>query len=213
MVCDGFCSGGSSGSSRISSFSAPSALLSATPPAVPPSSLSPSRPPGVSGLLLLPLAPFPWPVSLALALGSYLVVGDSTVALGSSHFSVTPFLLSLPSGVVHCIGSPFVLLCSAGLLCGFIWLCPFLHSLRFGPGGSAHQPGPSSVFPPLSGASATPSVLLSQCLVTVLLSLCSWFVGPVAPGAAGLQFLRLSFLIFDCLRSRWCLTYISIGIW
>ena len=28
-----------------------------------------------------------------------------------------------------------------------------------------------------------PSVLLSQCLVTVLLSLCSWFVAPVAPGA------------------------------
>ena len=134
IVCDGFCSGGSSGSSRISSFSAPSALLSATPPAVPPSSLSPSRPPGVSGLLLLPSAPFPWPVSLVLALGSYLVVrGDSTVALGPSHFSVTPFLLSLPSGVVCCISSPFVLLCSAGLLCGFIWLCPFFHSLRFWP--------------------------------------------------------------------------------
>ena len=39
-------------------------------------------------------------------------------------------------------------------------------------------------FPPLSGAFAAPSVLLSQCLVTVLLSLCSWFVGPDAPGAA-----------------------------
>ena len=110
--------------------------------------------------------------------------GDSTVALGSSHFSVTPFLLSLPSGVVCCISSPFVLLCSAGLLCGFFWLCPSSTVSDFGPGGSAYQPGPSSVFPPLSGASVTPSVLLSQCLVTVLLSLCSWFVGPVAPGAA-----------------------------
>ena len=51
--------------------------------------------------------------------------------------------------------------------------------------GSAPQPGLAPAYPPLSGASATP-VLLSQCLVTVLLSLCSWFVGPVAPGAAAL---------------------------
>ena len=134
---------------------------------------------------------------------------DSTIALGSSHFSVTPFLLSLPSGVVRCISSPSVLLCSAGLLCGFLWLCPFFHGLHFGPGGSAPQPGPSSVFPPLSGASATPSVLLSQCLVTVLLSLCSWFVGLDAPGAAA-PVPEALVPHLDCLRSRWCLVYISV---
>ena len=135
-------------------------------------------------------------------------LGDSTVALGSSHFSVTPFLLYLPSGVVRCIGSPFVLLCSAGLLCGFIWLCPFFHGLRFVHGGSASQPGPSSVFPPLSGASATPSVLLSQCLVMVLLSLCSWLLVQSLP-VLWLLFLRLLFLTFDCLRSHWCLASID----
>ena len=96
------------------------------------------------------------------------------------------------------------MLCSAG----FIWLCPFFHGLRFGPGGSAPQPGPSSVFPPLSGASATPSVLLSQCLITVLLSLCSWLLVQSLP-VLRLRFLRLLFLTFDCFRLRWCLAYID----
>ena len=113
--------------------------------------------------------------------------GDSTVALGSSHFSVTPFLLSPPSGVVRCISSPSDLLCSAGLLCGFLWLCPFFHGLHFWPWWLRSS---AWSFFCLSSAvwgfcaAAPPSVLLSQCLVTVLLSLCSWVVGPGAPGAA-----------------------------
>ena len=59
---------------------------------------------------------------------------------------------------------------SAGSLFGFV--------------GSAPQPGSAPAYAPLSGTSAAPSVLLSQCLVRVLLSLCSWFVAPVVPGAA-----------------------------
>ena len=74
VFCDGFCSGGSSGSSRISSFfcslcssvcdsSCGSSFFSISFPAS-----------GCLGASLLPSAPFPWPVSLAHALGSYLVV-------------------------------------------------------------------------------------------------------------------------------------------
>ena len=58
---------------------------------------------------------------------------------------------------------------SAGSLIGFV--------------GSTPQPGSAQASAPLSGTSKAPSVLLSQCLVRVLLSLCSWFVAPVATGA------------------------------
>ena len=78
--------------------------------------------------------------------------------------------------------SPFVLLLLAplrvSLALPLLRLAPhlvslaLLLSLAFAP-----------AYTPLSGTSAAPSVLLSQCLVTVLLSLCSWFVAPVAPGA------------------------------
>ena len=54
----------------------------------------------------------------------------------------------------------------------------------FGFLGSAPQPGSAPAYTPLSGTSAAPSVLLSPCLVSVLMSLCSWFVAPVAPGVA-----------------------------
>ena len=53
-----------------------------------------------------------------------------------------------------------------------------------GPGGSAPQPGPSSAFLCCLGLLRLLPLLLSPCLVTVLMSLCSWFVGPDAPGAA-----------------------------
>ena len=54
----------------------------------------------------------------------------------------------------------------------------------FGFVGSAPQPGSAPAYTPLSGTSAAPSVFLSHCLVSVLMSLCSWFVAPVAPGVA-----------------------------
>ena len=49
--------------------------------------------------------------------------------------------------------------------------------------GSTPQPGYAQASAPLSGTSTAPSVLLSQCLVWVLLSLWSGFVAQVATGA------------------------------
>ena len=49
--------------------------------------------------------------------------------------------------------------------------------------GSTPQPGYAQAYAPLSGTSTAPSVLLSQCLVRVLLSLWSGFVAQVATGA------------------------------
>ena len=48
---------------------------------------------------------------------------------------------------------------------------------------STPQPGSAQAYAPLSGTSTAPSVLLSQCLVRVLLALCSGFVAQVATGA------------------------------
>ena len=53
----------------------------------------------------------------------------------------------------------------------------------FGFVGSTPQPGSAQAYAPLSGTSKAPSVLLSQCLVRVLLSLYSGFVAQVATGA------------------------------
>ena len=49
--------------------------------------------------------------------------------------------------------------------------------------GAPPQPGSAPAYAPLSGTSTAPSLLLSQCLVRVLLSLWSGFVAQVAPGA------------------------------
>ena len=155
------------------------------------------------GASLLPSTPFPWPVSLALALGSYLVIRGFPVALGSSHFSVTPFLLYLPSVAVRCIGSPFICCSSAGSS-GFA----LLPRSPLWPWWLRSSTWSFFCLPPLSGASATPSFLLSQCLVTVLLPLCSWLLVQSLP-VLRLRFLRLLFLTFGCLRSRWCLAYIE----
>ena len=92
---------------------------------------------------------------------------------------------------------------SAAGLCGFA---------SASAGSSFGFVGSAPAYPPLSGTSATPSVLLSQCLVMVLLSLCSWFVAPVAPGVAA-PVPEAFVPHLDCLRLRWCLTSISIGIW
>ena len=48
---------------------------------------------------------------------------------------------------------------------------------------STPQPGSAQAYAPLSGTSTASSVFLSQCLVRVLLSLCSGFVARVATGA------------------------------
>ena len=168
-------------------LSAPSVLLSVPPPAVPPSSVSPSRPPGVSVLspsassllslrgLSLPLmlwAPFWW-------------FGDSTVAFGSSHFSVAPFLLSL---TLRCCPLPQLSLCSALLRWAPLLVLGFASSSTgstFGPDGSAPQPGPSSAFPPLSGASTTPSAPpLSEFDYGPVDPFAPGFVDPDAPDAA-----------------------------
>ena len=186
--CDGFCSGGSSGSSRISSFPAPSALMSATPPAVTPSSLSSSRPPCVSGLLLLPSAPFPWPVSLALALGSYLVVRGF-----HGCFRVLPILCYTlsPVSALRCCPLHQLSLCFAAppsSSAGSSGFAPSSTVSAFGPGGSAHQPGPSSVFLRCLGLL---QLLPSSSLSVWLRSCC-----PFAPGllVQSLPVLRLRFL-------------------
>ena len=49
--------------------------------------------------------------------------------------------------------------------------------------GATPQTGSAPAYAPLSGTSTAPSLLLSQCLVRVLLSLWSGFVAQVAPGA------------------------------
>ena len=140
--------------------SAPSALLSVPPPAVPPSFVSPSRPPGVSVLSpptssLLPSAPFAWPVSSAPALGSSPVFSDAS---------------RLPSGPLPPLLHPGPV-CDPPVLSAASALPPFCSAplgstagpsgfaspsagSTFGLAGSAPQPGPSSAFPPLSGASA-----------------------------------------------------------
>ena len=116
-------------------LSAPSALLSVPPPAVPPSSVSPSQPPGVSVLSpsassLLSLAPFAWPVSSAHALGSFLVV------LG---FHGCLRVLTLLCCALSPVSDPPVLsaasalppFCSAPLgSAAGPWLCLFFHGLH-----------------------------------------------------------------------------------
>ena len=144
-------------------LSASSALLSVPPSAVPSSSLSFSRPQGVSVLSphsssLLPSAPVEWPVSAAPPLGS------------SPLVSVAPRLPSLflpslfhpgsaagpPALSVASAPPPF---CSASLgsAAGPSGFASSSADSMFGFTGSAPQPGPSAAFPPLSGPSAAPS--------------------------------------------------------
>ena len=124
----------------------------------------------------MPSTSLAWPVSSAPGLGSPPLV------------SVAPSLpaVMLPGAPVFSAASALLPFCSAplGSAAGLSGFASASAGSTFGFVGSAPQPGPAPASPPLSGASVTPSVLLSQCLVMVLLSLCSWFVGPVAPGAA-----------------------------
>ena len=192
----------------VSSLFTASTLLSVPPPAVPSSSLPASRPPGVSGFYppassLLHLASLACPVSSAPGLSSPPLV------------SVALYLpaVTLPGAPVFSAASALPPFCSAplGSAAGLYGFASASAGSSFGFVGSASQPGSAPAYTPLSGTSVAPSVLLSQCLVTVLLSLYSWFVAPVAPGAA-VPVPEAFVPHLACLRLRWCLTYISIGI-
>ena len=168
-------------------LSAPSALLSVPPPAVPPPCAPPSRPPGVSVLSpsassLLSLAPFAWPVSSAHALGSFPVVWGFHGCLR---------VLTLLCCTLSPVSDPPVLSADSALppFCSAPLRVPGLASSStgstFGPDGSAPQPGPSSAFPPLSGASATPSAPpLSEFDYGPVDPFAPGFVDPAAPDAA-----------------------------
>ena len=144
-------------------LSAPSALLSVPPPAVPSSSVSPSQPPSVSVLSpptssLLPSAPFAWPVSSAPSLGSSPVFSDaSRLPSGLLPPLLHPDPVSGPP--VLSAASALPPFCSAllGSTAGPSGFASSSAGSTFGLAGSAPQPGPSSAFPPLSGASAAPS--------------------------------------------------------
>ena len=172
-------------------LSALSALLSVPPPAVPPSSVSPSRPPGVSVLSppassLLSSAPFAWPVSSAPALGSFPVVSEIPRLPSGPHPSLLhPSPVSDPP--VLSVASALPPFCSAplGSTAGPSSFASSSTGSAFGLGGSAPQPGPSSAFPPLSGASATPSApLFSEFDYAPDDPFAPGFVDPDAPGAA-----------------------------
>ena len=87
----------------------------------------------------------------------------------SAASALTPFCAAPLDSAAGLFGFPSA---SAGSLFGFV--------------GPTPQPGSVQAYAPLSGTSNAPSVLLSQSLVRVLLSLCSWFVALVAPGAVAL---------------------------
>ena len=138
----------------VPSLSTSSALLSVPPPAVPYSSLPPSRPPGVSVLYppassLLPSASLAWPVSSAPALGSPPLV------------SVAPRLAAepLPGAPVFSATSALPPFCSAplGSAAGLSGFASASAGSTFGFADSAPQPGPAPAYPPLSGPSAPPS--------------------------------------------------------
>ena len=155
--------------------------------------MSPSRPPGVSVLSpaassLLSSAPFAWPVSSAPALGSSPVVSGIPQLPSRPHPSLLhpcpvfdPPVLSAASAL-----PPF---CSAphGSAAGPSGFASSSTGSAFGLGGSAPQPGPSSAFPPLSGASATPSAPpLSEFDYGPDDPFAPGFVDPDASGAAAL---------------------------
>ena len=148
----------------LSSLFTASTLLFVPPPAVPSSSLPAYRPPGVSGLYppafsLLPSTSLAWPVSSAPGL-----VSPPLVSVAPSLPAVT-----LPGAPVFSAASALPPFCSAplGSAAGLYGFSSASAGSSFGFVGSA------PAYTPLSGTYATPSVLRFQCLVTVLLSLCS----------------------------------------
>ena len=144
-------------------LSAPSALLSVPPPAVSSSSVSPSLPPGVSVLSppassLLSSAPFAWPVLSAPALDSSPVVLEiPRLPMGPSPSLLHFFPVSDPPVLSAASALPPFSSALLGSAAGPSGFASSSSGSAFGHAGSAPQPGPSSAFPPLSGASATPS--------------------------------------------------------
>ena len=144
-------------------LSASSALLSVPPSAVPSSSLSFSRPQGVSVLSphsssLLPSAPVAWPVSAAPPLGSSLLV--SVAPRLPSVFLLTLFHPGSAAGppVLSVASAPPPFCCaSLGFAAGPSGFASSSADCMFGFTGSAPQPGPSAAFPSLSGPSVAPS--------------------------------------------------------
>ena len=133
-------------------LSAPSALLSVPPPAV--SSVSPTVPPGVSVLSppassLLPSAP---------ALDSSPVVSEiPRLPTGPPPSLLHPFPVSDPPVLSAASALPPFSSVPLGSAAGPSGFASPASGSAFGHAGSAPQPGPSSAFPPLSGASATSS--------------------------------------------------------
>ena len=159
----------------FSSLSTASPLLSVPHPAVPSSSFPAFQPQGVSGF-------YPPDFSLAFVFLDVACLFCSWLGLSSAGFSGSLF----PCGALP--GAPLLsaaFVCSAPIgssagLFGFLSASAgsFIDFV-----GASPQPGSAPAYAPLSGTSTAPSLLLSQCLVRVLLSLWSGFVAQVATGA------------------------------
>ena len=143
-------------------LSVPSTLLPVPPPAVS-SSVSPSLPPGVSVLSspassVLSSAPVPMPVLSAPALGSSPVVSEiQRLPTGPPPSRLHPFPVSDPPVLSTASALPQFSSAPLGSAVGPCGFSSASSGSAFGHAGSTPQPGPSSGFPPLSGASATPS--------------------------------------------------------
>ena len=143
------------------SLSATSALLSVPPPAV--SSASPSLSPGVSVLSppassVLSSAPFALPVLSAPALDSSPVVSEiPRLAPDPQPSLLHPFTVSDPPVLSAASALPQFSFAPLGSAAGPSGFASAASGSAFGHAGSTPQSGPSSAFPPLSGASATPS--------------------------------------------------------
>ena len=227
----------------VSSLSTASPLLSVPPPAVPSSSLPASQPQGSFLLPLLSCLRLPWRgLSLLLLAWALLrwflwfLVYLSVLYLALRYFQL-PLFCSAPlgssaglygfayplSGTSEAPCLPAVILLSAPgfqrplllLLFALLLLTPLQVSLAF----------PRLRLAPYLVSLALLRLLL-RCLGLLRLlpssSLSVWLGSycPFAPGlllwslpVLWLQFLRLSFLTFACLRLRWCLPCISIVIW
>ena len=112
--------------------------------------------------------------------------------------------LQFAPGFFSGLFSSSFLRCSCCLCCGSLCFPSASASSFIDFIGSTPLPGCAQAYAPLSGTSTTPSVLLSQCLVRVLLSFGRGLWLRSIP-ALWLRFLRLLFLTFACLRLRWCL--------
>ena len=112
--------------------------------------------------------------------------------------------LQFAPGFFSGLFSSSFLRCSCCLCCGSLCFPSALASSFIDFVGSTPLPGCAQAYAPLSGTSTTPSVLLSQCMVRVLLSFGRGLWLRSIP-VLWLRFLRLLFLTFACLRLRWCL--------